>query len=687
MTISLPWFPEGDNTAPILESPMHRLFGDYHQTYDLFATNHTLPFSLFFWERTNNNKIIFPSGKQYLFERYVPFDYIDNQYFLKFSEWIKQWFGITEIINSIPRPPRLELTFPISTQPCNVTYLTLDTTVRGVRVYTLIRESISGDWTPLYPILVNSLTSDSETGWSDIARQYLLAENWVLPTRESVGLIIDESNQIGQSSISVQLTTRQFQTFTEESFSCLNVRNSRYELFYYPRTEEGFNQATAERENFISNPPEWLNSCTYQAISLSNETTTVSVGDIIFFESVFDGVSDAPIPPSEPFYFWGYLRSDADIQPCLSSITTNQVSGDFTSNVDVTYQSVDEPGDRYHYAISANHNYWSKQATLVYADGIEPCVYIAPGIEPSDFIFTLERCLGETISNSVYGTLYTNIDESKTYETFTYVWCNTGETITEERISSETITENSISSLTREPNNPDADLILVPDTIAYADSYWLGNNGMEFNYNMPDSIRVKEVHQALEASRFGSLSSVKVLQRPDGSTQEIQNTLAAQIEYSQEVLAAFNFPARFRSYRQVIEDGESVAQEPILVNNLPELIYSLYSELALSVGPGSTVDQVEGENTPITYVSLQDQVDDVLSNQAVQFGLSGSQSFEIRRVLWQLTQVLIALGVPCEVSELEFPGVGVVPVPRVSPGARTIRQALDDLQVNLTPKV
>lgn len=216
--------------------------------------------------------------------------------------------------------------------------------------------------------------------------------------------------------------------------------------------------------------------------------------------------------------------------------------------------------------------------------------------------------------------------------------------------------------------------------------YQLTEDG-ELALEMPDSVRVKEIHAALEADFFGSGANFKQVIRPDGSEQQIPNTVARQVEATQEAIQGFNFPGSFQSYRlRTTPDGVE-QQDPANVNHLPALLYKIYEELALVLGPGAISDDAGDGFSRIEYQSIQDQIDDVLTNQSAQFGLTSSLSVETKRTLWILAQVLKAIGVPCEVQELELTGLGKVAVPRVSDSARSIRQSIDDIQLNLTPKI
>lgn len=798
MSFSLPWFPDGDPTAPSEVSVWHRALGEYYQTYDLLITDQPLPVGL----------PLAYSGL--LCERYTPYRRPGGvDWFERWVDWISKWAGyfVPGEVPGLSAPVQFPLTIGADpgedgSPPVEIElhYLTWDGAAGAlfglplVTVLSWVRETITlgQPWTPRYPVVPNSLCALSADGadfalpLTGSASRALLLEYWDFPLPSDaddedaddkegedyycinyrivfkgwlrtsdprIGIVNGSPQWVGAlppgrcSGAAATLAANTLPTQTDgpppndtEDWVWVTVVQGdevpikppeprRYILGYAATTTEStFTPAWVEETGGI-----WCRNFTVTGgfwAKDSDPGLDFRLGEPLWvgpkpagacsWAEVASAVDLDPsfgIPPRPPGFsenWWWVEFAEGEPQPCQRARVgipegSRTVSSSFSYSPPVDLEDSDEEEDSpfYFYARTANNNFWGLQPTVNWEKGTPPVLYTSQEVAPDEQNTTPSRDFGptrrprlefNTFESSVVGSIpgarlrfFTCQRLSQNIGPYTFVEGEYGGG------TFSSVTAGFRASLhwdpvyTENPDNLEPPLRKVPNPVEVFDAYWLKvveeNGALELANVMPDSVRIKEIHTALEAHRFGSGSEQKELVGPDGESILIENTLAAQIEYTQEAVQGFNFPGTFQSYRYLLSDRGVESQEPKRVENLPELIYRLYEELALVLGPGA-ISSDSGENgNPYQYSSVQDQIDDVLSNQSIHFGVTSSLSVEAKRTLWILGQVLAAIGIPIEVQELDLGELGKVPVPRVSGAARSIRQAIDDVQINLTPRI
>lgn len=700
MAINLPWFPGGDPTAPEPELNLHRFFGDFYQTYDLVTYSYPINKSIFELRTATGSMAAYATNSNFFVDRYTPYRFKpSHDWTRKFIDWIIDWLQLDVEENYTLNYQNLgSIEYPLNVPLDSIVYYLTPSEsylVRGnvVNSFHWTRQTcIDGLFTPKSLILHNSLevvTEEDSLDWSPVAKEVLLSENWSLkkaPSEQDIdqdGIEGIRRRIIG--GYSYNSLGFQADSIVEKTgaIACVNEGNPpQISISAWGDTQDGFE----EERNIIESNNSY--DCNQTGASL------LFVDEIGDLDSSLTGFT-LPEPEFRVAWYIIITNTFANRYECERLITNQIPIGSafqaFTYDRISPLDPADER-DYYFYSKSANNNYWGHQEEQDFELGNKPRLYSEDPDDPDKPVvlsyFTVAgkdsqriAAISRTLSQTETSDYLSRADEQ------TYFDCRdfTTRNYTPQLISVTTTTSS--FRVTREATEDSPSLDLIINEFSLIESIWYKIEDGELEKRVPDSIRTKEIHAALEADFFGSGANFKQVIKPDGSEEEVPNTVARQIEATQEAIQGFNFPGSFQSYRLRATPDGVAQQDPANVNHLPALLYKIYEELALVLGPGAISDDAGDGFSRIEYQSIQDQIDDVLTNQSAQFGLTSSLSVETKRTLWILAQVLKAIGVPCEVQELELTGLGKVAVPRVSDSARSIRQSIDDIQLNLTPKI
>lgn len=579
MAILLPWFPDGDTTAPVNESVYHRFFGDYHQTYDLAVWDYPIP-NVLSTIAINNSEVIKPLGNPTLIERFVPLIYSQQRdYFLTYCEWLKQFFGLREFDSVDILTKTYSVSFPLAlpVETIKIYYLTRDTNEgEYIRRSQLV---LDGVWDPLEPVLINSVSIQDGNGfnvipdWSEDELDCLLSNNWCLPNPSDLQDLWDDDPRIvnKRTTTTIKTSTESYRVIPAPI--CRYVNNEPDEpfngnfvdLIVYPvYVDESLGETeTSQAQQRVL--------ATIESINCSDSFILPQVE----VSSIIDGIAEfLRIPISEATAYFSDLEADGyvlhyivdsflddncqAIEPIPEGTGSTEIE-----TVDIEY--LNGYGLYFYWFKSADNNYWGLQTDLDYTDGFEPCTYYQG--EETYLNLVLLACGGF----QSYAVVDLRSTETNSFEqtpaSLTYRTCSgliNEQSITFNYFSETTETNTVVIELVREVDfgNPDNILVRSDNTKILTDAYFLENNNAEFDIDMPDSVRMKEIHAALEADIWGN-----------GQTKQFK-------VFGQGFLSLFIDKASFQAVVQPALQPESQGLEEQPVTTLPQLIRRMLRMLA-----------------------------------------------------------------------------------------------------------
>lgn len=248
MAINLPWFPNGDDTAPPNESIVHRYFNDYYQTYDVLSSGNfslidnfirvrgcpffadsslvKLPQSLRFPRGGGNgNGQFIPS---ILIERYFPVDFPRQDYALRLYLYLAQFSGYTVETSAGQLNTEVNLSFPIIiNHNANIYYLVSEDSLTLFNL-SWARETVKAgqEWTPRYTVIANSLVEqiiDDDglnpflSNFTGLYYFYMSENSWCLPEPTITGLIPEQFRPFQATRIDTATNNRWNQTLNASS--------------------------------------------------------------------------------------------------------------------------------------------------------------------------------------------------------------------------------------------------------------------------------------------------------------------------------------------------------------------------------------------------------------------------------------------------------------------------------------
>jgi len=516
----LPWFASGDPLAPDERSLIHSYFGDFYQSYDLISRDSPLPGGLYEYRKINNSNIFIPDGNHLLIDRYCPYTYpTDRDYSLTYWEWLQGFIGYTNLGGNIAAPA-VEVTFPLSVPSgCTIHYLHLDYSIPNTgepsnQCLSRSRQRVdSGQWMIPDGVLVvaNSVAVVAATGeridpdWDQYARIALLDSEWILPNPSDLPIPLTDDQRLVLSVEEITTGTitypweiidrdQEGQILGSRCTEIGQITSINHQFYTAEEIQDLLDsgEISADEENgwFVFNVPPEGSCAAFSAIRFIDDPWADR-----YLES---GLTPPEIPPSAQ---WILIEYDPG---GVRRLCEDLIGADPISNISVSFNFtyldnhtiIDSP--YFSYFRSANNNPWDLQPTVDIELGNRPSLYL----DPQDTNFSgvrLKRDRGALISQSFRSIETLNENNSEDiFTNFTYFDCNLGD-ITVSRLTQNLVDSIRVVETVLDPEgNPNTDLTRLNNFFVVVDQFWLANNGQEFIYDMPDSLRVKTIAQQTE---------------------------------------------------------------------------------------------------------------------------------------------------------------------------------------------
>ncbi|NJM00191.1 MAG: hypothetical protein HC924_15975 [Synechococcaceae cyanobacterium SM2_3_2] len=593
-------------------------------------------------------------------------------------------------------------------------------------------------WQPRYRPLHNSLTEEitdptKESNFTGNNREILLSDNWCL---YSDALFFDRSeNGDTRPQTTNILTTIQQETtnitIQNVGKKCIGDLTPPPEpvitgtfLPDVPYSVEQVNNAVnsarsavrAHRENLSLGPCDFDFSRAFTAFPISVDDPDFLISIPLDIETVsnFVGDEEGNFTFSE-LLIVGYqvgiqsTSPQVDCQiPVFNTITDNPILERQIS------RGAPDWVDSFLAVIPANNNYWQTEQTQTpgLGDPISLYTQFALPRDPliNDLVILPTR-LGSSASFQVKDTPKVDDNSNRTDSPFSYFDCDLESEVNLSYASSRTTNIVRTARFNRDTAGDQDFWIQLQDPNIFIDRYYLANNGTELDIDMPDSIRMKEIHTALNAGLYGDgtvkedpfrplfipepLDSIQLRERIKEDPEfkvtwtDLPDFLNQRIRFISILLGLDLLPLdRPRTYKTFKGSVEKRNEETDTLASLLSYLVTVDRELQLKTGlwPQATYNyaRVDDEGKPEldVYPGIADLLSDIfalLSRTQLNSERSALSSY---RTDINVIEVARAIGTPFVRDEVPWDDGGLTDVLKYS-GNTSLAAALTEIGLHL----